>query len=252
MKIMSVSNGHTADYICLAAALKAQWPIFLKLELDFNSFKPKNFSEFNSNRVQYIEYLTENFSGMTGSELEGFDNERLRDFLANDEHQFFLKFREPITAHLVNVIILAHAFCESIINTYMRISLVELGKEEYFLMVDKCDFKDKWLVAPKLVSSEYCLLKDSGVYETLNQISNQRNALVHTKVQVFTDKGDAFEKCSSFKRRTFKQELCWIRRYYSLPFDLLDNLLRHFKPCPFLEHVFSAAPIERCRLHSKC
>ncbi len=63
------------------------------------------------------------------------------------------------------------------------------------------------------------------MHEALIMLARQRNALVHHKIELEIN-GTKVLEGSGFVRRPYDEEQRWLRRYFSLPYDLADFLRR--------------------------
>jgi hypothetical protein len=52
-------------------------------------------------------------------------------------------------------------------------------------------------------------------------LSRQRNAFVHHKIELKID-GTRVLEGSGFERKKYDEEIRWLRRYFSLPYDLAE------------------------------
>jgi hypothetical protein len=78
-------------------------------------------------------------------------------------------------------------------------------------------------------------------------LSRQRNALVHYKIELKVN-GTKVLDGSGFRRKTFMAELGWIRRYFSLPYDLAALARKSFPKLPLI-FLHERGPIEVAPAH---
>lgn len=130
---------------------------------------------------------------------------------------------QAIQAEYIQTALIAHALCEALINCTLAFALVEKGTPELFNLLERSEFMDKWIVAPKTVSDDYAFNKATAIYETLRRLNRQRNFYVHNKASIVADEVAIFLGSQS-EHRGLGEDLEWIHRYISLPFDLADFL----------------------------
>ena len=180
------------------------------------------------------------------SVIEHSVRERIK-FQAEPNRQFQEAFNERIMGQYVTVVMLSHALCEALINAILAVGLAKTNTAELFAVLDKADFKQKWLIAPKALDSKYEFPKSSALYETLVKLAKQRNALVHHKVQLHVNGVKTLDG-SGFQREQYHKELSWLRRLFSLPYDLA-NFSRARLQGNFHVILFDRHPIEQAIEH---
>lgn len=83
------------------------------------------------------------------------------------------------------------------------------------------------MIAPKAIESSYLFPTGIAIYETLDKLVKKRNSIVHFKPDVFI--GDKkILKGSDYDRVSFFEDMKWLRRYFSLPYDLNTFILKAF------------------------
>ena len=155
------------------------------------------------------------------------------DFVASAWWQFHVAFDERHMNEYVTVAFLAHALAEAVINAVLAIGLAGEERAELFPLLEKADFKDKWLVGPKAFAPQYTFPKGSGLHETLVMLSRHRNALTHHKIELSVGEEKVL-KGSAFTRATYEEERRWMRRYFSLPYDLAALAQRQLQGGPMM------------------
>lgn len=240
------SLSYSAHFRYLDSALKSRWGAFCKLENEINNFKPKPHSEFSDYRSSEIERLQKSNPDKTKEEIEKFVDEQL-DFLSSAQFQFFDRFHEPFMKEYVIVIMLSHSLCESFINAILAVGLSHVDSEDLFPLLERSNFKQKWISAPKSINSSYNFPNGSSLHETLNYLTKQRNALIHYKIELKVD-GEKILNGSNFQPFDIKEETPWVRRFFSLPYDLLEFANSEF-PDISLMLVIDRKPIHKSSVH---
>ena len=239
--------GHTAHYVYLEAALRERWTTFVALETEMAAFVPKPISAYDRLRDDEVTRLAKLNPHKPIEEFVEFVQKQI-EFKASPQWQFREQFDDRHMAEYAAVVMLSHALCESLINAVLAIGLAQAKCAELFTLLERADFKQKWLIGPKSLSPDYNFPRGSGLHETLLQINRQRNALVHHKIELEVD-GKKVLEGSGFERSTYAGEQMWLRRYFSLPYDLAD-FLRKALPSAHIMILFGSGPIERAAAHS--
>jgi len=214
-----LSFGHTADYTFIESALKARWAPFSELASELRAFVPKSIADFADYRsAELVRLQGLNPTSSEESLLQLID-EQIRAN-ADPGLQVYLNFSDRIMAEYVTVAFLAHALAESAINFILAVELTTAGAEEVFPLLERADIKDKWLAGPKAFHPTYNLAKASALYQTLQHLSRQRNAFMHYKVELEMG-GEKKLAGSRLDRAPLDTQIAWIRRFFSLPYDLV-------------------------------
>jgi hypothetical protein len=74
----------------------------------------------------------------------------------------------------VIVTVLSQALSEVVINKILAIGLANAGSPKLFEMLDKAEFKQKWIIEPKAFSLGYSFRTGSALHETLVRLAKQR------------------------------------------------------------------------------
>ncbi len=154
-----------------------------------------------------------------------------------------VRFTDPIMAEYVTVAFLSHALSEAMINAILAIGVANAGAPEVFALLERGDIKEKWVAGPKSIHPAYTLEKSSALFQTLQHLTRQRNAFIHYKVELEMD-GEAKIQGSKLHRAPLREDLGWIRRFFSLPFDLVAHVGRQLPGELFLL-LHDTRPIER-------
>ena len=244
---MALTNyGHTAHYTYIDQALRARWNSFSALEAEMAKFVPKPIEEFRPRRDAEIERMRVLNPDKTIEDLSAFVDGQFK-FSTSPDMQFHERFDERHITEYVSVIMLAHALSEALINAVLAIGLANAGTTELFPLLEKAEFKQKWLYGPKTFAPAYKFPIGSALHETLTMLSRQRNALVHLKIELTVD-GNKVLEGTDFERKRYAEEQSWLRRYFSLPYDLAEFVRKSIKEVTFML-LFDRKPIEAAAAH---
>jgi hypothetical protein len=232
---------HTMEYQHIDQALRSNWSPFQKLQAEMESFQPRPLESFQELYESEVRRITALNPKGDRNEIENIVRHQINS-MADPGWQFYRAFDSRLMSQYVTVVMLSHALCEALINVLLAIGLTNSNTTELFSILDKADFKQKWLTAPKALNSSYEFPKSTAIYESLVKLACQRNALVHYKVQVHVNGVKALDG-SGFERRAYKEELSWLRRFFSLPYDLAD-FTRKAMPENFHIILLERHPIE--------
>lgn len=245
---MSSKNlSHTAHYTYIDEALRARWETFRALEAEMAAFVPRPIDEFIPHRDSEIERLRKLNPDAPVEELASFVERQVR-FLASRDWQFHERFGQRHMTEYVTVVVLSHALCEALINAVLAIGLANSESAELFPLLEKADFKQKWLSAPKSFAPAYSFPRGTALHESLTMLCRQRNALVHHKIELKVDGAKVLEG-SGFERTPYTEELRWLRRFFSLPYDLADFARKAITGVPLML-LFDRKPIECAHAHN--
>ena len=212
----------SADYSLIESSLKSLWHQYDELEKEVNSFVPKTLPEL---RIVIGSKLMDSFrKRMPYQSEEEVAKAVERQLLANisPEDQFFNQFWERFSTLQVMVTIISHALCESLINTILATECYAAGKVEQFNRVEQDNLLKKWTTTLKKICPQYELSRDSTIFQTLEFMHKQRNALAHYKVSLKTNDKTIFDG-SGFQPFSYQEGAHWLRRFFSLPYDLAEN-----------------------------
>jgi hypothetical protein len=212
------SYGSSAGYLHLDHALRARWAGFVQLQKDMAAFVAQPLSAYVEQQAAELQQLKEANPNTPESELQE-DVKKQFDVLASPSWQFHQQFDERHMAEYVTVALLSHALCESLINAILAIGLGNAGAAEEFLLLERSEIKSKWLDGPKKFHASYQFPKGTAIYQTLDKLTSQRNAIVHHKIQLSIG-GVPVLDGSPRLRESHSDEINWTRRFFSLPYDL--------------------------------
>ena len=238
---------HTADYAFVDTALKARWVPFSELAAELDAFVPKTVVEFAEYRAKELARLQElNPTSSPESLLEFIDGQIRAN--AEPRIQVWLKFSDRVMAEYVTVAFLAHALAESAINAILAIGLTSAGAEDVFALLERADIKEKWASGPKAFHPGYSLPKSGALYQTLQHLTRQRNAFVHYKVELEMG-GEKKLEGSRLDRSPLHTQIVWIRRFFSVPYDLASHARSQLsRVAPLILH--DSSPIPRYPPHA--
>ncbi len=211
---------HSAHYSYLDEALRAQWPSHQSLVADMDSFIPKPKEDFAEARKAELERLQALNPTTPVEQLAVFVDQQFA-FLSSDWWQFHNLFDKRHISTYITVVMLSHALCEALINAILAIGLAHSGSPELFTILERADFKQKWVVGPQAFAPKYRFPTGSALHETLNQLARVRNAIVHLKIDLEYG-GTKVLEGSAFERKPYSEENKWLRRFFSLPYDLAE------------------------------
>jgi hypothetical protein len=147
----------------------------------------------------------------------------------------------------ITVTLLAHALTEALINAVLAIGLAHSDSVELFNVLEKAEFKEKWLVGPKTFAPAYKFPRGTGIHETLRMLARQRNAFVHYKIDLEVG-GKRILKGSVFERNSYDEEQRWLHRFFSLPYDLAAFLRQSLTGMSVML-LFDRRPVEVASEH---
>jgi len=240
------SYGHSAHYTYIDQALRARWISFSALEAEMAQFVPKPIEEFRPRRDAEIERLRVLNPEKTVEDLSAFVDGQFK-FTTSPDWQFHERFDQRHMTEYVTVILLAHALSEALINAVLAIGLANAGATELFPLLERGEFKQKWLYGPKTFASAYRFPIGTALHETLTMLSRQRNALVHLKIKLTVD-GNKVLEGSDFERKRYDEERRWLRRYFSLPYDLAEFAQKSIQEVALML-LFDRRPIDVAPAH---
>ena len=130
---------------------------------------------------------------------------------------------EAIGAEYVLTLLSSHALCEALINCTLALALAQKSQAEIFHLIERSDFFEKWTVAPRLISDKYQFDKAGAMFETMRRLNMHRNSYLHNKASITTGDQLVFEGSKNM-HKGMADDLDWMHRYTSLPFDLAETL----------------------------
>ena len=227
-------------------ALKSLWPPFTEIVAEMDAFVPRPLTDYGEERHRQFENYRRLNPSKSDESLAKFVDDQIA-FAASERVQFSDRFSDRFMTQYVLVALLSHALCEAAINAILAIGLVQSNSHELFTILEKADVKEKWRVGPKSFFPGYELKPGTALFETLNHLAKRRNALVHNKVHLRVGDKTLLEG-SKFERLTFQENVRWMRRFFSLPYDLCEqasNQLRNFA----VSVLQGSDPIPRAESH---
>jgi hypothetical protein len=234
---------HTADYQYIESALLARWPSYRALRDQFEQFVPRSPEDFQEQRDAFVSHLVSLNPGTPVLELEHHADGQRRAW-ADPSWQVHKTFGDRVMAEYVTVAFLSHALSEALVNAVLAVGLAEKGATDLFRLLERSDIKEKYLIGPKAIDPSYELQRTGALYETLHHLAKQRNAFVHSKIELEI-KGKKVLEGSRPKRHTLAEHIRWTHRYFSLPYDLADAIRSQ------LPHhlLYDSGPVERFAAH---
>jgi len=246
-KVPLKSFEHSADYTYLDQALRSYWTQFESLESDMRAFTPRPIADFDEWREGELKRLAVLNPGKPAEALARLVDQQL-EFIAAPRWQFREQFDQRHMTLYVSVVLLSHSLSEALANAVLALGLASAGAPELFRILERAQFKRKWLIGPKAFDPTYAFPTGTALHETLGTLAQERNALVHQKIEL-TVEGVRVLEGTHFRRRGYDQDLVWLRRFFSLPYDLSVFAHRSFKDLrPML--LFRRSPIEAVKEHA--
>lgn len=241
------SYSHTADFRYIDSALKARWMPFMDMVTELETFVPRTVADFaDYRRSELIRLQTLNPNSTEEGLFEFIDGQIHAN--ADPGLQVYIKFGDRIMSEYVTVAFLAHALAEATINALLAIGLATSGAEELFSLLERADIKEKWVAGPKAFHSAYSLPKGSALFQTLQHLTRQRNAFVHYKIELEMD-GQKKLEGSRLDRAPLSTQIAWVRRFFSLPYDLAAHARSQLpRIAPLL--LYDSNPIQRFAAHA--
>ena len=242
----SNSYGHTANYLYIDAALRSRWESFRALEEDMSKFVAKPLTDY----APYQKAETERQCKLNPTVPVEKIADMVRESVAlAASYQFSSHFDQRHMTEYVTVVMLSHALSEALINAILAIGLASAGSVDLFPLLEKADFKQKWLSAPKSFAASYTFPHGTALYETLEKLAGQRNAIAHQKIELEYN-GSKVLTGSNIKRQSYEEEVRWLRRFFSLPYDLADYARKAITGEPHML-LLERNPIEVAPVHNQ-
>lgn len=221
------SFSYSAHYAHIDAALKSLWQPFNILSAEMAAFVPRPLSDYEEQRRTEYERMRSMNQHLTDEQLRSFIDKQI-ELAASEKIQFSERFTDAFMTQYVVVAMLSHALCEVVINAILAIGLARRGSADLFSLLERADLKEKWRVGPKSLSSSYELPKGAALFETLSHLVRRRNSLVHYKIDLRVGDKTVLDG-AKFERLTFQQNARWLRRFFSLPYDLAAHAAAQLK-----------------------
>jgi hypothetical protein len=238
---------HTAEYLYIDWALKAHWEQFQQLAAEFINFVPREIADFSEEHASFLTHLKELNPNSAESNLIKVVDVQIAA-RASISMQLHDKFSRRVRCDYVTVAFLSHALCEAVINAILAIGLSAASAPELFKMLERSDIKEKWCAGPKSFHPPYALPKDGSLYQTLQHLTRQRNALIHYKIELEMQ-GEPVLRGSRLEHGSYKNQLDWIGRFFSLPYDLADHARKQIPQLPIMM-LLDSGPIQRVTIHN--
>lgn len=223
MSLARPPNGVSFDFVHLDRALKASWPAWSQLIHEIEEFAPRDLSQDPCFRRELLDHYRSLNPDSPDTELEVIVDWRAKSE-GSVERQFMRQFDGRLMNAHVTVAVLSLALCEALINCILAVGFVVLGEPDRFVRAERYGVRRKWLVEPQAFAPSYSLPPESALAATLHELTERRNSLVHHKVNVFRD-GQKVVVGSDWKVYPYDELVIWTDRFFSLPYDLVQNAL---------------------------
>ena len=237
----------SADFRYINAALHSRWQPFLQLEREEKGFIARPAEDFLP-ELERLEQHLRNLNPTASGESIRALVEGQHKMQSDPRIQFVDMFSSRHMVEYVTLLMLGHALCEALANAILALGLNSADNSELFTILESASLENKWCVAPKAIRRDYSLPKDSAVYETLKSLISQRNTYVHSKIELYSD-GKRVLEDSKPKRRDMVRGLDWMRRYFSLPYDLAAYTCKNIGLSP-IYLALDRGPIEPAIAHN--
>lgn len=221
-----MTNGYTssADYYLMESVLKALWQSFEELSDEIRSFVPKSIKEIREENKQKLIDIWMKRSGKSAEDIDDFVEQQLAA-QSSIQAQFSYKFENKFMIQYVTLIFMSHSLCEAIINAILATGFFENGLAKKFAAIERKSVVEKWLKAPQEFCPTYELKRESPLFETLEHLTQQRNSLTHYKINLQAGDEIIYEG-SGFQHLPFQENAQWMRRFFSLPYDLAAHAFK--------------------------
>jgi len=236
----------SADYRYIDVALKSLWQPFNELVAEMDSFVPRPLSDYEDDRQKQFEHRRRLNPTLSDETIAKWVDDQIT-FATSERVKFSDRFSNRFMTQYVTVALLSHALCEAAINAILAIGLVKREAKELFSVLEKTEVKEKWRVGPKSFFPGYEFNPGTALFETLNHLTKRRNALVHNKIHLHIG-GKRILEGSKFERLTFQENIRWMRRFFSLPYDLAAHAGNQLKDL-FIFVLTDSAPIVMAAAH---
>ena len=245
---MALSNfGHSAHYTYLDEALRAQWDSYKALAAEMSAFVPRPKEDYQPARDAEIQRLRDLNPNTPLDQLIEFVEDQFA-ITSSEWWQFHSRFDQRHITGYITVVMLAHALCEALINAILAIGLAHVEAVELFAILEKTDFKQKWLTGPKSFAPTYRFPVGTALHEALVTLAKQRNAIVHMKIDIEVG-GSKLIEGSEFDRKAYPEEQRWLARFFSLPYDLAEFARQAIPTAPIML-LWGRGPIARANEHA--
>lgn len=238
----------SAEYRYIEIALKSLWQPFTELVGEMDAFIPRPLAAYTKSREQRFEHLKSlNPSASDQSLLKLIDDQIA--FEASERVQFSDRFSNRFMTTYVMVVFLSQALCEAAINAILAIGLAKRNLERLFTTLEKKPLKYKWRVGPQSFFPNYQFSLESRLYQSLDYLTQRRNALVHYKIDLRVAGQNVLDG-SRFERTTFSDSTEWMRRFFSLPYDLATYARKQLQD-PSIFVLYDRQPIAAASAHNE-
>jgi hypothetical protein len=239
----------TAEFEHLSVALKSFWDPFNELLTEMDSFVPRPLSDFDKERTRLFEGTKRLNPNLSDDEIRNSVEKRIESS-ESAEWQFYAKFSDRFMTMDVTVTLLSQALCEAEINAILAIGFHEGGIADQFAKIERGDIRKKWLEYPKKFCPKYELNKDSELYRTLDHLIEHRNAWMHHKIHLSVGNETIIEG-SKLRQGAYQARIHWLKRYFSLPYDLAAHAHSHTRQGVAAMMFFTRSPILVADVHAR-
>jgi hypothetical protein len=244
---MTAPDTISFDFVHVDHALKECWRVWAALQNEISAFAPRDLTQDPSFRSDLLAHFHALNPGSTDEDLETVVSWAMRT-AGSVDRQFSREFDLRLMNAHITATLLSLCLSEALINSVLAVGLVTSARESEFADVEGMDVRTKWISGPNTFAPSYSLPKGTALAETLDQLVRRRNTLVHHKISVFRD-GTKVLGGSEWNAYTYRDLVRWTERFFSLPYDLVDNALRCSEISAF-GLILDRGPINRPDAHA--
>lgn len=240
---LELSYSYTADYMYIDRALKARLEPLAELEAEVAAFAPQKVEDLATYRETEFVHLRTLNAEKSDVELYQYIDSQIATFASSPQLQLHIRFGDRVMAEFITIALLSHALCEASANALLAIGLSLLDRSEHFPRIERKNIIWKWQQGLKEFQADYDLSNSSELFASLLRLTNQRNEFVHYKVKLEIS-GRQLIRGSNLHRGSLQEHLSWMRRYLSLPYELVDYARQRIpRLSPLM--LFDSIPIMR-------
>jgi hypothetical protein len=219
-----MSFAHSADYKYIDTALKSHWQPFTSLAREMDEFVPRPLTDYTAERTALFDEMRRANPKVSHERVVECVDQQIR-YRGSPISQFAFQFEDRFISEYVTVALLAHALCEAAINAILALGLAQVGSQAKFAALERQNIRKKWLLGPQSYFPGWTLPQDGPLWQTLQQLTDDRNALTHHKITLAKIDGTLLMGGPTLQRKTYQEESSWVLRFFSLPYDLAQYAL---------------------------
>jgi hypothetical protein len=221
MHIMNQSVQYSTGVSWLHGSLESHRESWEKLDAAMKSFKAKPLALFEDKRHDLYAKMRKSNLDHSDDDLWTTVNEIFESEYSY-EFQFHQTFVYKARQEFIEVALISHALCESLINEILALGLHRTGRKQGFALIEKCSVKDKWLSGPQLFAPEYKLEKGSATFSNFVALCRIRNEFSHQKITIY-DTSEKEYVGDTLGRLDLKQDMRLAKKFLDVPHGLVEN-----------------------------